>query len=92
MHWFLKQELLLPTPVVTVAWDAERASRLYVAQRDGTLAACDFSYEYSVSLGDSLTNQATAVVIDGRTRIYFSVYFYSHLTVRWVARCPFTTL
>ena len=65
MHWFLKQQLLIPTPVVSLFWDAERASRLYLARRDGTLAVYDFSYECTLSAGDSATNRATAVVIDG---------------------------
>lgn len=67
MHWFLKQHLLIPTPVVAMHWDAERASRLYLTQRDGTLAVYDFSYEYTIALGDPVANQATALVIDGGT-------------------------
>lgn len=66
MHWFLKQQLLVETPVVSLQWDAERASRLYIARKDGTVAVYDLSYEYSVCAGDhTKATPTTAAIIDG---------------------------
>lgn len=64
-HWYLKQWLNFPTPVVSLCWDHVTTNAMYVLLTDGALHYYQWTWTVDCSLGIAEGDLATTAVIDG---------------------------
>lgn len=64
-HWYLKQWLHFPSPVISLCWDHNAANAAHILLVDGALHYYQWTWTVDHSLGVADNDLATVAVIDG---------------------------